>query len=102
VSFEAAYYDYDTDDVFTSEQGDAYALGLGFIFNEKVGWGQIMPIVHFQSFDADDGITTERLDFGVNYIIDGYNAQIATTYRTLEVTDESNQGQFVVELQLQF
>ena len=102
VSLEAAYYDYDTDDVFTSEQGDAYAVGLGFIFKEKVGWGQIMPIVHFQSFDADDGITTERWDFGVNYIIDSYNAQIATTYRNLEVTDESNQGQFIVQLQLQF
>jgi len=102
VSFEAAYYDYDTDDVFTSEQGDAYALGAGFIFNKKIGWGQLMPIVHYQSFDADNGITTKRTDFGVNYIIDGYNAQIATTYRTLDVTGKSDQGQFVVEMQLQF
>ncbi|NQX89920.1 MAG: porin, partial [Halioglobus sp.] len=102
VSLEAAYYDYDTDDVFPSEQGDAYALGTGFIFAEPLGWGQVMPIVHYQKFNADNDITTKRLDFGVNYIIDGYNAQVATTYRTLDVTDKSDQWQFVVELQLQF
>ena len=102
ISLEAAYYKYDTDDVFTSEQGDAYALGAGFIFNKTLGWGQLMPIVHYQIFDADDGITTKRTDVGLNYIIDSYNAQIATTYRSLDVTDQSEQGQFVVELQLQF
>ncbi|PHS30569.1 MAG: porin [Methylophaga sp.] len=102
VSFEAAYYDYDTDDVFTSEQGEAFALGAGFIFNEKVGWGQFMPIVHYQSFDADNGVKTKRTDFGVNYIIDGYNAQISAVYRSLEITDKADEDTFTVGLQLQF
>ena len=102
ISFEAAYYDYDTDDVFESEQGEAYALGAGFIFNEKVGWGQFMPIVHYQNFDADNGIETERTDFGVNYIIDGYNAQITAIYRNLEVTNQSDDDAFVISTQLQF
>ncbi|SFK50863.1 porin [Methylophaga sulfidovorans] len=60
VSFEAAYYDYDTDDVFKSEQGDAYAVGAGYIFNQKVGWGQFMPFVHYQDFDADNKVETKR------------------------------------------
>ncbi|PCJ31152.1 MAG: porin [Gammaproteobacteria bacterium] len=102
VSFEAAYYDYDTDDVFTSEQGEAYALGAGFIFNEKVGWGQFMPFVHYQNFDADNNIETERTDFGVNYIIDGYNAQLSAVYRNLEVTGSSDVDSFVLGMQLQF
>ncbi len=102
VSIEAAYYDYDTDDVFMSEQGEAYAAGAGFIFNKKVGWGQIMPFVHYQSFDADNEIETERTDLGVNYIIDGYNAQLSAVYRSGEVTGESDVDAFVVGMQLQF
>jgi hypothetical protein len=102
VSFEAAYYDYDTDDVFLSEQGEAYALGAGFIFNQKVGWGQFMPIVHYQNFDADNGVETKRTDFGVNYIIDGYNAQISAVYRNLEETNQSDTDSLVVGMQLQF
>ncbi len=102
VSFEAAYYDYDTDDVFTGEQGEAYAMGAGFIFNEKVGWGQFMPFVHYQNFDADNNIETERTDFGVNYIMDGYNAQVSAVYRNLEVTGASDTDAFVMSMQLQF
>lgn len=102
ISFEAAYYDYDTDDVFMSEQGDAYAVGAGFIFNEKVGWGQFMPMVKYQSFDADNGVETERTDLGVNYIIDGYNASVTATYRMQETTNASDTDSFVVGMQLQF
>lgn len=102
VSFEAAYYDYDTDDVFLSEQGEAHAVGAGFIFNEKVGWGQFMPFVHYQKFDADNDVETERTDFGMNYIIDGYNAQITAVYRMLEVTGSDDTDSLNLTMQLQF
>lgn len=102
ISLEAAYYDYDTDDVFLSEQGEAYALGLGFIFAEKMGWGQIMPFARYQNFDADSDVETERTDFGVNYIIDGYNASITAVYRMLEVTGADDNDTFAVTTQLQF
>lgn len=102
ISFEAAYFDYDTDKVFLSEEGDAYSAGLGFIFNEKVGWGQFQPFVRYQSFDADTGIKTKRTDLGLNYIIDGYNAQVGVTYSNLEVTNLSDSDSFVVSMQLQF
>ena len=62
----------------------------------------VLPIVQYKSFDADDVITSKRTAVGHSYIIDSYNSQIATTYRSLDVTDQSEQGQFVVELQLQF
>jgi len=101
ISLEAAYFDYDTDDVFLSEQGDAYYASTGFIFNKKVGWGQFMPFVRYQSFDSDAG-ETNRTDFGLNYFIDGYNASITAVYRDLEVDGSDDQGQFVISTQLQF
>jgi hypothetical protein len=101
-SLEAAYYDYDTDDVFLSEQGEAYALGVGFIFAEKMGWGQFMPFARYQSFDADSDVETERTDFGVNYVIDGYNASITAVYRMLDVTGADDVDTFALTTQLQF
>jgi hypothetical protein len=102
VSLEAAYYDYDTDDVFLSEQGDAYAVSVGFIFKEKLGWGQVMPLVRYQSFDNDNNVEQERTDLGVNYVIDGYNAQISSFYRMAETTGAADQDTFVVNMQVQF
>ncbi|MDX1572982.1 MAG: porin [Methylophaga sp.] len=104
VSLEAAYFDYDTDDVFLSEQGDAYYASLGYIFNQKVGWGQFMPFVRYQSFDTDDTTVgeIERTDFGVNYIIDGYNASITAVYKDLESDFADDQDIFDVSVQLQF
>jgi len=101
VSLEAAYFDYDTDDVFLSEQGEAYYVSTGYIFNQRVGWGQFMPFVRYQSFDSDAG-ETERTDFGVNYFIDGYNASVTAVYRDLERDGLADQDQFVVSMQLQF
>jgi hypothetical protein len=107
VSFEAAYYDYDTDDVFKSEQGEAYSAAVGYIFNEKVGWGQFQPFIRYQNFDADDNTETERTDYGVAYIIDGYNAQVSARYSDKDVdsrvaADDKSTDIFAVELQLQF
>lgn len=49
ASLEAAYYDYDTDDIFLSEQGKAYSAGANYLFNAKSGWGQFMPFVRYQN-----------------------------------------------------
>ena len=102
VSLEAAYFDYDTDDVFLTEQGEAYYASLGYIFNEKVGWGQFMPFARYQSFDRDSGSEIERTDFGVNYIIDGYNASVTAVYKDLEIEGDDDADIFDVSVQLQF
>jgi hypothetical protein len=67
-----------------------------------MGWGQLMPFLRNQSFDADSGTETERTDFGVNYIIDGYNASITAVYRTQETTGSADKDSFAVTTQLQF
>ena len=102
LSIEAAGYDYDTDDVFLSEQGKAYSAGLGYIFSQKVGWGQFQPFARYQKFNPDDDIDIKKYDVGVNYIIDGYNAQVSAVYSDTKVTGASNTNAFMVTGQFQF
>lgn len=102
LSIEAAYYDYDTDGVFLSEQGEAYSAGAGYIFKEKMGWGQFQPFVRYQKFEADNNIDTKKYDLGVNYIIDGYNAQVSGFYSNTDVTGASDVDAFKLVMQFQF
>ncbi len=102
LSLEAAYYDYDTDEVFLGEEGDAYYVGAGYLFNSQVGWGKFMPFVRYQEFDADNNIKTERTDLGVNYVIAPYNALISAEYQKTDVTNASDTDAFLVSLQMQF
>ena len=102
VSLEAAYYDYDTDGVFTSEEGDAYYVGAGYLFNQQVGWGKFMPFARIQEFDAENDIKTERMDFGVNYVMGAYNALISAEYQLTEVTGASDTDAVLISMQYQF
>ncbi len=102
LSLEAAYYDYDTDKVFLAEEGDAYYVGAGYLFNTQVGWGKFMPFARHQEFDADNNIKTERTDIGVNYVIAPYNALISAEYQKTDVTGRSDTDAFLVTLQMQF
>lgn len=104
VSFEAAYYDYDTDDVFLSEQGKAYSAGAGYIFSEPVGWGKFQPFVRYQKFNSDALTASDikKYDVGVNYIFEGYNAQVSAIYSDTKVSGTDNKNAFNVALQIQF
>lgn len=102
LSIEAAGYDYDTDDVYLMEQGRAYSAGIGYIFDQKVGWGQLQPFVRYQKFTPDNNVDIKKYDVGVNYIIDGYNAQIGAVYSNTEVTGASDVNAFTVAMQFQF
>ena len=103
-SAEAAYYDYDTDDVFLSEQGQAYSAGVAYLFNSKVGWGQFMPFARYQKFDSDAAINgeTKRFEIGTNYIIEPYNALITAVYSDTKVSGLSSTNAFQVSMQFQF
>jgi hypothetical protein len=102
LSVEAAGYNYDTSDVFLSEQGKAFSAGLGYIFNEKVGGGQFQPFVRYQKFSPDTKIDTKKSELGVNYIIDGYNAQVGAVYSKTKVTSAKDVRAINVALQVQF
>lgn len=112
-SAEAAYYYYDTDNVFLGEQGHAYSAAVGYLFDSPVGWGKFMPLMRYQRFNAD-GVTsaasvntntnndTKRFEIGTNYIIAPYNAMLTATYgrQDSDVTKSSND--IKVALQMQF
>lgn len=100
VSLEAAYYDYDTGDVILSEQGNAWSAGAGYLF--PIARGSLQPYVRYQKFSADTGIDTRQEDAGVNWIIDGYNAQLGALYSRTKITGADHQSKFVVALQLQY
>jgi hypothetical protein len=104
VSLEAAYYDYDTGDVVPGEQGRAWSAGAGYIF--PISRGSLQPYVRFQKFAADSGIDTRQQDAGVNWVIDGYNAQLGAHYSRTEsrtsATRAADQSRLVVALQLQY
>jgi len=102
ISLESAYYTYNTDGAVLSEQGKAVSAALGYIFNEKLGWGQFQPFVRYQKFDADSNITTKKYDIGTDYIIKGYNARVAGFYSKQNVTNQTDTNSFTVALQVQF
>ena len=103
-SAEAAYYDYDTDDVFLSEQGKAYSAAVGYLFSTPVGWGQFMPFARYQKFDSDAATASEtkKWEIGTNYIIAPYNALITAGYSDTKVSGSDSTNAFTVALQMQF
>jgi hypothetical protein len=109
LSLEAAYYDYDTDGVFLSEEGDAYYVGAGYLFNKQIGWGKFMPFLRYQEFDADNNVKTDRVDFGVNYVMAPYNALISAEYQNtglsgsgVPVGANRNTDAVLISMQYQF
>jgi hypothetical protein len=101
-ALEAAWYHYDTDDIIKSEQGKAYSAGASYIFEQKAGWGKLQPFARLQKFAADTNVDTKQYDAGVNYIIDGYNAQVSAVYSKTKVTGAPDLDKFAVALQLQY
>jgi hypothetical protein len=103
VTLEGAYYDYDTGGAIATEDGKAYLGSVAYIFNEKIGWGQFQPYVRYQNFNSDVRTAdTKQYDFGLNYIIDSFNAKVSATYSKTDVTAAPDTNKFVVGLQLQF
>ena len=92
VNLEASYYDTDTDDIDdgTITQGNAYRMLASYMLPNKEGWGKFQPYVRYQHASQDQcaGANCGSTDFGtrgimeggLNYIIDGHNAKIMSSY----------------------
>lgn len=102
LSVEAAYYHYRNDDVVLAEQGKAWSAGLGYIFAANAGAGRLQPFVRYQQFRPDTGLDTRQSDAGVNWIIDGYNAQLGAVYSKTRQDTFADRSTFAVNLQVQY
>ncbi len=103
-TFEAAYYDYDTDDIADASltQGSSYMVLGSYLFPAPLGIGQIQPLVRFQSFDVDGGDELERMDVGFNYVIKGHDARVSVVYSNQDPGGAASDfSMFKVGLQVQ-
>jgi len=93
VNLEGSYYDTDTDgiDDGTITQGQGYRMLASYMLPNKVGWGKFQPYVRYQQFAQDNACagnycgstnfgTRGIMEGGLNYIIDGHNAKIMSSY----------------------
>jgi len=85
---EFAYYDYDHDDKLPAfgYQGEGYFVLGSYLFPNKIGIGQLQPMLRYQNVDVDNGgPETDIVELGLNYIIDGHNARVSFVYGDAEV-----------------
>lgn len=65
------------------KDGKAYMVMASWLMPEKTGIGYIQPNARWQAFnpDASGASTTNTIDVGVGYIIDGFNHRWYVNYR---------------------
>ena len=93
VNLEGSYYDTDTDDIDdgTITQGQGYRMLASYMLPNKAGWGKFQPYVRYQHFTQDNACsgnycgstnfgTRGIMEGGLNYIIDGHNAKIMSSF----------------------
>jgi hypothetical protein len=93
VNLEGSYYDTDTDDIDdgTITQGQSYRMLASYMLPNKMGWGKFQPYVRYQHATQDNACagalcgsanfgTRGIMEGGLNYIIDGHNAKIMSSY----------------------
>lgn len=119
VTFEGAYYDYNTggvadvatnfagagstDNVGGITQGTGYLLGADYMFPGKIAWGQVQPFFRYQKFDNDINHGSSRqYDAGFNYVIKGHDARITADFTENQGTAVASYNRFVLGIQLQF
>jgi hypothetical protein len=98
VTLEGAWYDYDRDNTGGLE-GDGYFALVAF---QSGPW---KPRIRFQNFDLDAAGAgdIERVDAGIDYVIDGHNARITLNYSdnfNNAVTNEKDAFTIGVQLQI--
>ena len=94
VTFEAGYKNMDgdftlaspptdgLDECFCLFKGDSYFATTGYLFPQKIGFGQFQPYVRYMKNDPDDADTSDTTEWGLNYVINGYKATVNLHYVT--------------------
>jgi len=116
IDIEAAYYDYNNHKAAATgalSDGQAWEAGFGYLYPEKIGWGQPQFVSRWQQFDPTDNMTSaqfsqSKLELGLHYIIEGHNGMIALVYSNEHLGSGTgsdvdwNEDQSAVRLGMQF
>ena len=111
VDLEGAYYDWDTDDKSDANivQGDSFFVLASYLVPGKTSiagiQGQFQPYTRYQGYNRDmkndTGKTgyTSRVEAGVNYVIDAFNAKVTALWQQTE--DVVTVDKYVLGMQFQ-
>ena len=111
VDLEGAYYDWDTDNKSdaTITQGNSFFVLASYLMPGKTSIagieGQLQPYTRYQGYNRDmkndTGKTgyTSRVEAGVNYVIDAFNAKVTALWQQTE--DEVTVDKYVLGMQFQ-
>jgi hypothetical protein len=111
IDLEGAYYDWDTDDKSdaTIVQGDSFFVLASYLMPGKSSiagiQGQFQPYTRYQGYNRDMENTTgntgytDRIEAGVNYVIDGFNAKVTALWQQTE--DVTKIDVYVLGMQFQ-
>jgi len=77
LSLEGAYYNFDQGNDAARQGWSAFGLA-SWLFGSKLGPGRAQPMFRYQHAEAPaGGGSTNTIDGGLNYILDGHNARAA-------------------------
>ena len=95
LTLEAEYKHFDLDGVVPNDPnrfglfaGHAYTGTALYLFPEKIGFGQFQPYVRYTYNDPDTSSSRDEVEAGLNYIIDGHNANIFLAYQYGDIATE--------------
>jgi hypothetical protein len=102
VTFEGAFYKYNTGRNSSMMRASAFLLQLGYLFPAEVGIGKFQPIARYQR--AHDLNDQSALDLGTNYVIRGHNARLSFMYSPTYIGHswQNRRNNFVGGAQFQF
>ena len=111
VDLEGAYYDWDTDNKSdaTITQGNSFFVLASYLMPGKTSIagieGQLQPYTRYQGYNRDmkntSGNTgyTDRIEAGVNYVIDAFNAKVTALWQQTE--DVTSVNSYILGMQFQ-
>lgn len=111
VTLEGGFYryDYGNSPLGGLIDGQAYYGQAGFLFPQKIGIGQLQPVVRVQHFDVDvpgptAGLTsdTTRANFGLNYIIAGHDARVMFDFTRVFIANSKDLNEVKLLVQVQY
>jgi len=101
LSLEGAYYNFDQGNDLGKQGSSAFGLA-SWLFASNLGPGRVQPMFRYQHAEAPaGGGSTNTIDGGINYIMDGHNARAALAVQHVSPPGASSYTGIQLGLQIQ-